>query len=151
MVNMVTKIFLGLLLLPSPAFAATLQLLTPNDVTITENGKCAVIRVAFSFPVRYVTHFPHASGDDLRIQFEPIAVSPADREALFTRRSVRPPRSEIASLAQVVYEGNVAGGAIAKNNIHPPCRYGAEIMNLCLISVTSCNVSSFYFFEFGFN
>ena len=112
---MVTKILWGLLLLlllllSSPAFASILQILTPEDVTITEAAGCAVIRVAFPFPVRYVKHFPYASGDDLRIQFEPLVVSPADREALFRRRSVRPPRSHIASLAEVVYEGDVGGG-----------------------------------------
>ena len=111
---MMTKILWGLLLLlllrSSPAFAATFQILTPDDVTITEEAGCAVIRVAFPFRVRYVKHFPYVSGDDLRIQFEPLTVSPADREAVFRRRSVRPPRSQIASLAEVVYEGDVAGG-----------------------------------------
>lgn len=105
-----TMVVWGLLLLSPPAFAAASQILTPDDVTITETGRCAVIRVTFSFPVRYVKHFPYTSGDDLRIQLEPLAASPADREALFTRKSVRPPRSEIASLADVVYEGNVPGG-----------------------------------------
>src|SRR3990172_7487744 len=111
-VNVLTMLpmVLGGLLVSSPAFAAMPQILTPSDVTITERENCAVIRVAFSFVVRLVRHFPQASGDALRIQFAPLGLSGADREALFTRRSVRPPRSDIASLAAVVYEGNVAGG-----------------------------------------
>jgi tetratricopeptide (TPR) repeat protein len=112
-VNVLTMLPIGILgglLLSSPAFAAIPEILTPSDVTITEQENCAVIRVAFSFVVRLVRHFPQASGDDLRIQFVPFGVSAADREGLFTRRSVRPRRSDIASLAEVVYEGNVAGG-----------------------------------------
>jgi tetratricopeptide (TPR) repeat protein len=116
----------GLLLLSAPALGATLQILTPDDVTITEKGPCATIRVGFSFPVRYVKHFPPVSGAELRIQFEPIAVSPADRKLLFTRRSVRVPRSEIASLVEVVYEGDVAGGPFLTLVFSRPRRFTAE-------------------------
>jgi tetratricopeptide (TPR) repeat protein len=96
------------LLLVSPAFAAP-QILTPSDVTLAEIGRCATVRVAFPFPVRYLRHFPPESGRDLRIQFEPFALSAEDRAALFTRRSYLPPRTPIASLEEIAYEGNLEG------------------------------------------
>lgn len=104
--------FVALLVLFSPALEARAPILTLSDVTITEHDACAVIQVKFNFPLRYVKHFPYESGDDLRIQFDPIpiAVPPGETSALFTRESVRPPRNHIASLIEVIYEGNVAGG-----------------------------------------
>jgi len=107
-VTRVLPVFLGIVLLSSPALAV-IRVLTPNDVTITEQGPCVVIRVAFPFPVTYLKHFPPTSGKEVRIQFEAFPVTPEDREALFTRRSFTPPRSALASLAELSYEGNVRG------------------------------------------
>lgn len=102
----------ALLLIFTPASEARAPILTLSDVTISEEDGCAVIQVKFNFPLRYVKHFPYESGDDLRIQFDPIpiAVPPGERSALFTRESVRAPRNDIASLIEVIYEGNVQGG-----------------------------------------
>jgi tetratricopeptide (TPR) repeat protein len=124
--TMLPIVLLGGLLPSSPAFAAIPQILTPSDVTITERENCAVIRVAFTFVVRLVRHFPQASGDNLRIQFAPVGPRAVDREALFTRRSVRPPRSEIASLAEVVYEGNVVGGPFLTLSFTRPRMFRVE-------------------------
>jgi hypothetical protein len=114
---------IGLLVLSS-ALRATQVIV--NDVEIKEEGKCAVIRVEFSFPVRYVKHFPYESGDDLRIQIEPIAVSQGDKEALFTRESVRPPPNDIASLLEVVYEGNIEGGPFLTLSFRRPVVFKVE-------------------------
>jgi len=100
--------FVGMLLLASPWLHARQLIL--NSVKITEEGECAVIRVEFSFPVRYIYHFPYESGEDLRIQVKPIEVSRGDRRAVFTRESYGPPPNDIASLSDVVYEGNIVGG-----------------------------------------
>ncbi len=100
--------FVGMLLLASPGLQARQLIL--NSVKITEEGECAVIRVEFGFPVRYISHFPYESGEDLRIQVKPIEVPRGDKEAVFTRESYGPPPNDIASLSDVVYEGNVVGG-----------------------------------------
>ena len=81
-----------------------------DEVKIEEKGECALIRVEFGFPVRYINHFPSESGDDLRIHFQHIAISQGDEDAVFTRESHRPPPNEIASLSEVVYEGHIEGG-----------------------------------------
>lgn len=105
-------IYVALLVLSASVLMARAPILTLNDVTIAEQDGCALIQVKFNFPLRYVKHFPYESGDDLRIQFDPIpiAVPPGEGSALFTRESVRPPRNDIASLIDVIYEGNVEGG-----------------------------------------
>jgi len=53
-----------------------------DEVTITEEYGCSVVRVAFNFRVRYVTHFPVEEGTDLRVQLAPVAAGPADEESL---------------------------------------------------------------------
>ncbi len=98
----------SLLFLQSPLLWARMLIL--DNVKIHEKGKCAFIRVEFRFPMRYINHFPHDSGDDLRIRIEPVAVNQRDKDAVFTRESFRPPPNDIASLLDVVYEGNIESG-----------------------------------------
>lgn len=81
-----------------------------DEVTVSERPDCSVVKVSFNFPVRYVKHFPYSTGDDLRIQLEPITRNVADREALFARETVLPPPNEIVGLSEVVYEGDIEGG-----------------------------------------
>lgn len=109
--GIVLKIGVGAILvvmLSTAGLQAREQIL--DKVRIDEKGECAMIQVEFGFPVRYVNHFPSESGDDLRIQFEPITISQGDEDAVFTRESHRPPPNEIASLLEVVYEGHIEGG-----------------------------------------
>ena len=41
---------------------------------------------------------------------EAIALNPADKEALFKREFLSPPPNKVATLTDVIYEGNVDGG-----------------------------------------
>jgi len=81
-----------------------------SDVRVVEQAECAIVRVVLKFPVRYVSHFPLAFGDELRIMVRPIAVSAADRNALIKRESARAPVSERAAIEQIVYEGDTVAG-----------------------------------------
>ncbi len=81
-----------------------------DDVRVSESDGCAFVTISFNFPVRYVRHFPYSQGNELRIQFEPINISPEDREFLFERESLRPWDREIAALLEVAYEGDIEGG-----------------------------------------
>lgn len=104
----VTMLLLGILLVPSLAWAAVNIVI--EDVQIAEDNGCAEVTVSFTLPVRYIRHFPLESGDDLRVQLEPIAAGPAQQEALNTRQKVEPPPSETIGLTDVIYEGDVEGG-----------------------------------------
>lgn len=81
-----------------------------DDVTINKGSEYAAIKIDLSFPVRYVRHFPLDVGSEVRIQLEPLAISPQDRDALLGREAVTPREGNPASAAEVLYEGDVAGG-----------------------------------------
>ncbi len=80
-----------------------------SGVEVDEDTGCAIIKVEFNFPVRYVKHFPYESGEELRIQLEHIVISPLDEEGLSRRESFSPP-NDFAKLIEVVYEGDIIGG-----------------------------------------
>lgn len=78
-------------------------------VKIEEDEGCAVIRVGFDFAVRYLSHFPYESGDQLHVKVEPIGITP-NKKVLSRRESVAPPPHDFARLLEVVYAGDVEGG-----------------------------------------
>jgi len=91
-----------------PAQPVTNRIL--DDVRVQSGDKTADIEVHFTFPVRYVTHFPEKSGDTLQIQLQPIAISAVDRLAVHRRESSRLPRHSGLPLLDISYEGDLAGG-----------------------------------------
>jgi hypothetical protein len=103
-------------LLTGIVFVSTISTAQPardrilDDVHIEEKGGCVTIHIGFTFPVRYVRHFPFEKGDELQIQIEPIALGPLEQEAIFDRESLTPPHHRRASLEDVIYEGDIEGG-----------------------------------------
>jgi hypothetical protein len=97
-----------------------------DDVEITEEFGCSVVRVSFNFPVRYVNHFPIETGEDLRVRLDPIAAGPADTEALFTREVPLLPPDALPELLEVLYEGNVEGGPYLTLFFEKPVRFSVE-------------------------
>lgn len=77
-----------------------------------EDAGCAVVRVNLNLPIRYLSHFPPAYGDELRIRLRPIVVSSEDRALLLRRESVRAPESDRAAIAKIVYEGDDISGPV---------------------------------------
>lgn len=81
-----------------------------DDVRVTVEEGMADIEIHFTFPVRYINHFPDKSGDTLQIQVQPIAISSIDRLVIRKRESLRLPRKSGVPLLDVSYEGDLAGG-----------------------------------------
>ena len=81
-----------------------------SDVRVTEQADCSIVRVGLNFPIRYVSHFPLAFGDELRIRLRPIEIPRVDLNALIRRESLRAPASERAAIEQITYEGDVVAG-----------------------------------------
>jgi hypothetical protein len=101
------------LLLLMPALQAqTLRGRILGDVNIVAQGDCAIIDVCFNHPVRYVKHFSLPSVAQTGTQLLPIVVSPTESDALFKRETVRLQPGNPATLAQVMYEGNLEGGPL---------------------------------------
>ena len=95
---------------PAPVLSQPVRDRILGDVHIEDRDECALVRIGFAFPVRYLRHFPENAGDELRIHLEPIAVNPQDKGALTRREAIKPPHSDIAPLSEVVYEGDITGG-----------------------------------------
>jgi len=81
-----------------------------DDLKIVDEGDHSIARIGFTFPVRYLRHYPLGSGAELHIQVKPIAINPDDLEDLFRRESIPPVAGNSAKLLDVVYEGSDTGG-----------------------------------------
>ena len=114
----------GMLLLTQEPGAERLEIL--DGVEITGGDGCAFIRIGFNIPVRYVKHFPYDSGEDLRIQLEPISISPGERPSLFNREYLRPPPDDPSGLSEVLYEGGIEGGPFLSLFFRNPVRFKVE-------------------------
>jgi len=64
------------------------------------------VSINFTFPVRYIKHFPLYKGKELRIRVAPLVVAPVDEDAVFERENVVPQQTELVPLYEVVYEGD---------------------------------------------
>lgn len=105
-----TGLVIGVFLIPLSASAQPTRDRILDDVHIGEKNGCYTIKIAFTFPVRYVRHFPFKKGDELQIQIEPITMGPLERQSMFDRESIKPPHHKNLPLDEVTYEGDVAGG-----------------------------------------
>lgn len=79
-----------------------------KSVDIIDDIHRSEVTIKFTFPVRYVSHFPLHKGDELRIRIRPLAVAQVDRDAVFKRESIVPRQTELVPLEEVVYEGDFA-------------------------------------------
>lgn len=108
-----------------------------GDVTVMEEEYYAVVQVGFNFPIRYTRHFPPDSGDELRIQLEPLAISRDDREALFKREAVHAPSGRVTSILEIIYEGDIIGGFYLTARFAQPTEFlvaqGADFRSLIIV------------------
>ena len=81
-----------------------------EHVEVLRNDRQSVIEVQFSFPLRYRSHFPQQSGEELRISLTPVRVPTSDINAAFKREGVVPRHAEDVALDEVIYEGDSEGG-----------------------------------------
>lgn len=92
-----------------PVFAQPALDRVLSDASIEEGPHCAVVQVGFNFPVRYVSHFPAANGDEVRIRVR--AVERERGDSMMHRESVRPPESAIANINAIQFDGDRQEGA----------------------------------------
>jgi hypothetical protein len=106
----ITAILAGILIFSLNVPAQPVRDRILDDVHIIDKNGCPTIQVSFTFPVRYVRHFPFGKGDELQIQIEPINIGPLEQEVLFDRESYTPPHHKHVPLDDVIYEGDIEGG-----------------------------------------
>ena len=113
----------GKKLLPSVLLAALVLLIVAEnhsappvrdkvleEVEVHEQDGQSIVKVQFSFPLRYRSHFPQEKSAELRIRLFPVRIPPSDVNAAFKREGVVPRGAESASIDEVIYEGNSEGG-----------------------------------------
>lgn len=81
-----------------------------SGVEITEDPACAVVTITFNLPIRYLMHFPHETGSELRVRLEPISVGLRDRDSLSRDEAALPPPNQFAALSQVFYRTDPSTG-----------------------------------------
>jgi hypothetical protein len=114
---------LGWLILSTAVLAQPTTDRVLSGADVREQVGCTFIRVEFNFPVQYISHFPPAAGDELRIQINPIVVNPSDREALLLREAVSPPGDADLGILAIVYDGELSSGPVLTMIFRRPLSY----------------------------
>jgi hypothetical protein len=94
-----------------------------DEVEIVESEGNVFVEVLFSFPLRYRSHFPQENGDELRIQLQPVRVPVSDVNAVPRREAVVPRYADVASVDEVIYEGDITGGPYLTVRFTRPVSY----------------------------
>lgn len=79
-----------------------------EDVSVTRSDTAWLVRISFSFPVSYRSHFPQDRGEELRVMLTPAAVGTTETDAVLGRESVR--LSGGGPVYEVIWEGDAEGG-----------------------------------------
>jgi len=105
-------------------------------LSVAEMVDGAELQVEFTFPIRYLHHFPEDYGDTLQIRLKALAISEVDAELLRQRESVRLPESGSVPLLDVSYEGDLPGGPYLTIRFQKPVafavRQGADFRSLTI-------------------
>ena len=108
-----------------------------EEVEVLKYDGQSVIEVQFSFPLRYRSHFPQQSGEELRIRLFPIRIPSSDLNAAFKREGVVPRHAEDVALDEVIYEGDSEGGPYLLLNFTRPVSYevipGADYRSMGIV------------------
>ena len=107
-------------------YVATAQRVTGRVLTGTqlfEKEGCSFIRVQFSMPVNYTSHFPAEAGDELRIRVTPTPLNTDDQIALLSREAVRPPFDVDVPITNISYEGDLREAPVLVIEFRRPLSY----------------------------
>ncbi len=108
--KLVPAVLAGLTFLPwTPAARAepvTNRVLAGYQMATAAN--CSLFKINFNFRIRYVSHFPVSSGNELRIMFEPIDPGRFLIEGSPEREALRPPVNSPAGIKAIQYETRIA-------------------------------------------
>jgi hypothetical protein len=97
-----------------------------NDVNYTVEAGVITIDVEFSFPVRYLRHFPQDSGDTLQVRLGILGVSDVDRVLLLSRESARIPHELSLPILDLSYEGDLPGGPYLTIRFTEPMQFSVQ-------------------------
>lgn len=111
-----------------------------EEVQIVRSDGNVIIEVHFSFPMRYLSHFPQESGESLRIRLRPVRVPSSDANAVFRREGVVPRYADTVAVDEVIYEGDAPGGPLLTLNFTRPVSYrviaGSDYRSISIVMVS---------------
>jgi tetratricopeptide (TPR) repeat protein len=87
------------------------------------SASCTVVKVEFNFRVRYVSHFPLASGEELRVSIRAIDPAQASALVLLRREALRPPANPVAAIRAIDFEVGQPGGPVLRIQFYRPVSY----------------------------
>lgn len=114
--NTLTLRVLGMLVVvsaatgPVPAHAEPALDRVLSSVQVSNQAKCTALNISFNLRVRYMSHFPLTSGQELRIQLRPIDAARAAAEIMSRRESLRAPQTKFAHIRAIDFEASNAAG-----------------------------------------
>jgi tetratricopeptide (TPR) repeat protein len=83
-----------------------------SAVSVSEHDACSAIKIDFNSRVQYLSHFPEAQGDELRILLKPIDQGVAARNVVVNQEALHPPANERASVHAIEFEVDAQGAAL---------------------------------------
>ena len=75
---------------------------------IASGGGCSIYKINFNFRIRYDSHFPVTSGNQLRILFRPVDPREFVIEGGYQREALRLPQDRHTSIRAIEYEARIA-------------------------------------------
>jgi hypothetical protein len=94
---------------------------------IASRNGCSVLKLNFNIRIRYVSHFPVSSGNQLNIMVRPIDPQIAAAESFTARESLRPPEGNTAALQSIVYEVGTAQGSVLSLQFSRPVAFNVAL------------------------
>ncbi len=75
---------------------------------IASGGGCSIYKINFNLRIRYDSHFPVTSGNQLRILFRPVDPREFIIEGGYQREALRPPQDRPTGIKAIEYEARIA-------------------------------------------
>lgn len=93
------------------------------SVQAVNQKQCTALNIAFNLRVRYVSHFPISSGQELRISLRPIDGAQAAAEILSRRESLRAPATKFGRIRAIDFEAGSAAGPVLVIQFDAPVEF----------------------------
>ncbi|MEQ1718898.1 MAG: outer membrane protein assembly factor BamD [Hyphomicrobium sp.] len=104
------------------------------SVQVANQKQCSAINIAFNLRVRYLSHFPQQSGQELRIQIRPLDGAKAAAEIMTNRESLRSPQTKFGRIRAIDFEARNAAGPVLIVQFDQPAHFevsqGADFQSI---------------------
>ena len=93
----------------APGRAQTVGDRVLSRATVSETASCAVLDIKLNYPLRIITNFPTESGNQVLVRLQPVDGA-TGMGALLVRETLPAPRSALANVRDIEFDGTSATG-----------------------------------------